>query len=199
MPTITLTDFVDVVQKSGVPKATKIAELKHRPDYSPATDFYKPLREAIQRMHQKGLGKATLDSVLTGLTHKAKLDNYPATIDGYKKWLGKKSFPWFDPEKDEFVSAGVAVSINPELGLELAGTRHLVKLYFKADPLAKARARLVVGIMEDTLRPLVGPNVAMSVLDIRRSKLHTGAGPDPLLTAMVHAELAYVASLWPSV
>ncbi|MEZ4253047.1 MAG: hypothetical protein R3B99_32975 [Polyangiales bacterium] len=38
---ISLTDFVDFAMESGTPKVTKVAEMKDRPDYQPAFDFYK--------------------------------------------------------------------------------------------------------------------------------------------------------------
>jgi hypothetical protein len=46
---VSLTDFVDIVSKSGTPKATKVAQVKKRGRYEPAVDFYKPLREKAQR------------------------------------------------------------------------------------------------------------------------------------------------------
>ena len=42
---ISLTDFVDIASKSGTPKATKVAQVKARPDYEPKFDFYRPIRE----------------------------------------------------------------------------------------------------------------------------------------------------------
>lgn len=44
---ISLTDFVDFVCKSGSAKLTQVKKVKYRDDYSPATDFYKALREGI--------------------------------------------------------------------------------------------------------------------------------------------------------
>ena len=47
MPQISLTDFVDIVSTSGTPKATKVKQVKYRPAYNPAIDFYKRIRDDI--------------------------------------------------------------------------------------------------------------------------------------------------------
>src|SRR5215813_13886081 len=53
MERVSLTYFVDFVLKVGTPKLSGVKELKeHRYDH--LTDFYKPLREAIIDMHEKG-------------------------------------------------------------------------------------------------------------------------------------------------
>ena len=90
MPQISLTDFVDIVSKSGRPKATKVIQVKERPEYEPAFDFYKPLREHLIETHRTGQSKDHLFAVLSTLTNKTKLTHYPQLINGYKKWWGKK-------------------------------------------------------------------------------------------------------------
>jgi hypothetical protein len=43
---ITLTDLFNIVQSTGMTKLSKIRKIKTR-EYSPASDYYKSLREAI--------------------------------------------------------------------------------------------------------------------------------------------------------
>lgn len=198
MPTLSLTDLVDVVSKSGTPKATKVATIKARPDYEPAFDFYKPLREAIVKLHQKSAPRSTLDDVLKAV-HVTKQDNYPEAIAGYKKFLGKKHPTWFEPARTEFSSSGIDVIVNPELGLGFGDAKHLVKLYFKAEPLTKPRVAVITGIMHAALGPKVATGVQMSVIDVRRGKLFSGLPPDSRLTATIGAELAYISYIWPLV
>lgn len=57
---ISLTDLVDVISKSGSPKATKVNQIKNRKPYHPTADFYKPLRDEIIRIHKEGLEKKLL-------------------------------------------------------------------------------------------------------------------------------------------
>ena len=196
MPRITLTDLVDVVMSSGVPKATKVAQIMSRGDYEPQFDFYKQLREAIQNLHQVGAPKSDLDKVKLQLSDKKKQGNYPDAIKGYKKWLGKKNVKWFKPPRDDLSIAGVDVSVNPELGLRINGDRHIVKLYFKADKLTKRRTDVITCAMEDALRSSVKPDDLMTVVDVRRGKHFSGAGPSTKLSGMLGAELAYIAYFW---
>ena len=97
MDAVSLTSFVDFVSKAGSPKLTVVKKWKTRGDYDPATDFYKPIREQIVDIdrHQRPLSR--LDDMLASLTHKTKIDTYPALIAGYGKWHSKNKSTWFEP------------------------------------------------------------------------------------------------------
>jgi hypothetical protein len=103
---------------------------------------------------------------------------------------------WVEPPSEIYSRHGVEVSVNPELGLEINGRRHLVKIYFKADPLSKYRVDIITHLMEVCLRPQVRAATTMSVLDARRAKLFSPSVPVPGLDAALGGELAYVAALW---
>jgi hypothetical protein len=199
MPRISLTDLVDVVSKSGTPKSTKVTQIKHRPPYSPATDFYKPLRDEISQIHASGLPKSALTKFGSSLSDPKKVANYPDAITGYQTWWGRKSITWFAPPSEIYSANGIDVSVNPELGLEFGGQRYLIKLYFKADSLAKSKVNLITHMMEIALRPKCAQSEVMALLDVRRSKLFTPTLPIAGLTSVVNAELAYIAALWPYV
>jgi hypothetical protein len=199
MHRISLTDFVDIVSKSGTPKATNVAKVKHRPGYEPATDFYKPLRNRITETHRNSLSITNLDKLLPTLSDSKKIKNYPAIVKGYSTWWGKKTLQWFEPFSDSFVQHEIAVSINPELGLVINGQPHLIKLYFKADPLTRNRIDIVTHLMEVCLRKHCQEGEVMAVLDIRNGKLFSPKVPIPSLSATLDAELAYIAALWPNI
>lgn len=199
MPKLSLSDVVDVISKSGTPKATKVTQIKNRPAYMPQTDFYKSLREGIASVHEKGKTKAALKEILTSQTDPKKMSNYPGAIKGYTKWWGNKKLVWNSTFSDVYSFMGVDVGVNPEIGLIIDGTPHLIKLYFKDDPLLKLRIDVVTALMETILGPNAESDCVMGVLDVRRSKLHCGSG-DPKIREknmkMVDAEMAYIASLW---
>lgn len=199
MPRITLTDFIEVVTKSGSPKATKVGQLKNRPDYAPATDFYKLLRDGLVALHKSSGSRADLSSLAKGLTDAKKMANYPPMVAGYKKWWGRKVLEWFEPSGETYTQFGIDVAINPELGLTINGQRHVVKLYFKADALTKTKADLIVTLMAHVLEPSEPDGTQFSVLDVRNSKLFTYASKGKNFKPMVDAELSYIASLWPYV
>jgi len=199
MPKISLTDFVEIVSKSGTPKATKVAQIKNRPQYDPRSDFYKLAREAITDTHQKGGAKSDLDAALSELSDPKKKVNYPDLVKGYKKWWGNKTLQWFKPPSAVFAAHGVDVSVNPELGLIVNGAPHLVKLYLKGEKLTKVRADIVTFLMQSQLAGAAPTGTIMSVLDVRNSKLISAGTPTPALSAALNAELAYVAAIWPNV
>ncbi|MCZ7664805.1 MAG: hypothetical protein M5U22_18630 [Thermoleophilia bacterium] len=198
MPRISLTDFVDIVSKSGTPKATKVIQVKNRPKYEPAVDFYKPVRDFIVDAHRTGEPKSILAAALDSITDPKKLGNYPDVVTGYRKWWGSKALVWFDSPAGIFGARGIEVVVNPELGLIVNGQRHLIKLYFKANALAKNRVDIVTHLMEFTLRSSCPRGEIMSVLDIRRAKLISPTVPIARLGPALDAELAYIAALWDS-
>jgi hypothetical protein len=197
MPKISLTDFVDVVTRSGTSKITKIAQIKNRPTYSPQADFYKAVRECIIEMHEKRLPKSHLSDMLAKLKDAKKVTNYPDIATGYIKWLGKKELKWFKPPHETFSAHDVDVIINPEVGLQIAGIPHIIKLYFKGESLSASKVQIVGHLMEVSLRPLCKKQeTRMSVLDTRHAKLFTPTVPVERLTAGLRGELAYIAAVW---
>ena len=115
---ISLTDFIGFVNKMGNAKLNHVKSIKDRPNYEPYMDFYKPLREAILKLHKKGQKKEVLDTVLEGLTDEKKRRCYPELIAGYKKFLGRKKLEWIKPPKKDWKIGGVTITVNPEIGLE---------------------------------------------------------------------------------
>jgi len=79
------------------------------------------------------------------------------------------------------------------------GTRYLIKLYLKADPLTKLRIDLITVLMETALRPTCKPGDLVAVLDVRNAKLFALSAAVKPTQAVVAAELAYIAALWPNV
>ena len=200
MPTLSLTSLVDIVSKSGTPKATAVRDTKAQlaVPYEPATDFYRGIREAIIEAHQFALGKRHVTAAAAAASGR-RIASYTAIATDYNGWWGRKAITWFAPPRASWGPVGSAfdVTINPELGLDVNGTRHVIKLYFKNEPLAKNRVDIVTHLMHREMGA-ANPGVEFSVLDVRRRRLHTivpPAGLDALLTA----ELAYVAALWPLV
>ncbi len=199
VPRITLTDLIEVVTKSGSPKATKVGQLKNRQAYDPATDFYKALREGLVSIHKRGGAKADLSGLTKMLADPKKLANYPPMVAGYKKWWGQKKLDWFVPPSEIYSHSGIDVALSPELGLKINGDPHVIKLYLKTDALTKTKADLIVTLMNHVLGPVQPPGMNFSVLDVRNSKLFTYSATGKNFKPMVDAELSYIASLWPHV
>lgn len=193
MSKISLTDFVDIVSSSGIPKVNKVLEIKNRDEYHPAFDYYRGIREHIIEVHRNSLPKTQIKQGVSKANHPNKVANYAEITDAYHSWWGKKNLLWFEPITGTFERHGVSVSVNPELGLEINGTKHLVKLYFKSDKLTKNRVDMITFLMSHCIKK-AGKGTAMSILDIRNKKLFTGSDTIDLNAALT-AELAYVSSL----
>lgn len=196
MPKISLTDFVDVVAKVGRPKATKVRQVQERPDYEPAFDFYKALREHIAEVHKTTAGKSAVSEVLATLTDPKKIGNYSDLVAGYRKWWGKKEIGWFNPPRGVYTAAGFEIIVNPELGLVINGERHVVKLYLKNEKLTKFKTEIIIDLLEHQLRSKVSPSDKFAVLDVRESKLFADGAHLPAALPIVNAEIAYIASIW---
>lgn len=198
MPEITLTSFVDFVSKSGTPKLTVVRRTlkQFEEGYGPEKDFYKRIREAIVDMHRSGKPLSEVSNILPGLTDKKKMANYPKLFQGYKKWTGWKGAQWFNPPSVSWQSGELNVRVNPELGLTIKSTPHLIKLYFKADALTKNRIDIITHLMAVTCGRRTPKGCVMGVLDIRRSKLFTPTVPIDELGTSLRAEAAYWMAAW---
>lgn len=195
MPDLSLTDFVDVAAKAGTPKLTKIREIKNRGDYEPAKDFYRILRTRIIEAHRDGLGKAHVRSALKATSDRKKHANYPAVIEPYCSWWGRKNLGWFSPPSAIWRRGAVRVSVNPEIGVQIGGESHAVKLYFKAEPLSQRKADVTIHLMASTLGG-GQDDPAVGLLDIRRGRLFVRTRTIPGIDAMVAGEAAYVEAVW---
>lgn len=197
MARISMTDFVDFVSSMGSPKATKVKQLKNRPQYHPAIDFYKILREGIANAHIQNRDKSSLVQILALLSDDKKTSNYSELIAGYTKWWGRKEIFWTGTESSLFSFNGVDISVNPELGISLNGQNYLIKLYMKSEPLNTYRVRVLTYLMEIALADSVPPGTRMAVLDVRNSKLFDNTvGDDPTLHAALVGEMGYISSIW---
>src|SRR5262245_27380872 len=179
MESVSLTYFVDFVLKVGTPKLSGVKEFKeHRYDH--LTDFYKPLREAIVDMHEKGKPDRALDEFLATLTDERKRRIFPQLVQSYRAWV-KPGMKWFTPPQTTLPVGDIEININPELGFEIDGTPYLVKTYFRGEPLAQKRVAIVVGLISSALGA-VRPGTVFGMLDVKNSRLHTiKAAPNPRL------------------
>jgi hypothetical protein len=143
--------------------------------------------------------KADLANLTRGLADAKKAANYPLMSAGYKKWWGRKTLNWFDPPGDTYSSSGIDVAVNPEIGLEINGERHVIKLYLKSDALTKVKADLIATLMHHVLSQSQSSGTEFCVLDVRNGKLFSYSLISRNFKPMVDAELSYMATLWPHV
>lgn len=194
---ISLTDFIDFVNKTGNQKLTQVRKVKNRPEYEPFADFYKPLREKIQFIHKNKLAKEELDEILNSLTDDKKRANYPDLINGYKKFWGRKKIKWFKPPFKNWKIGELEIRINPELGLEYNGQFYVIKLFFKDDKIQKSQFDQIITLMEYQLRSKVNePEIKFALLDIRKSKLYPQKDDSKELVPLLLGEAKSFVEIW---
>ena len=145
IPPISLTDFVDFVAASGVPKMTKVREIKYRPDYERMFDYWRILREGIVGFHaQEAKDKAKyFDDLLGEMTNGAKREGYRPLVANYKGYIGRKRFVSIPVPRHMVWKRGeLIVRVNPELRLNVNENPQLIKLYFKGVPLSKSKVAI---------------------------------------------------------
>ena len=197
---ISLTEFVDFVTKAGGPKLTVVREVKkrHAEGYDPKTDFYKKLRDGIVAHHAMGKPKAALDALAQGVTDRKKVVAYPIIIQGYKKFLGRKVVTWFaPPKKTTWEHGDLVVRVNPELGLQLNGRPHLIKMYLKKNQLRRLEVPSIMHLLQLVLSSK-SESRTLGLLDVRRGHLITADGFDPALTPLLQGEAASFATIYRS-
>jgi hypothetical protein len=196
---MTLTRFVDFALKTGAPRYTSLRETKRQiaKGYSPASDYYKQIREAIVAHHKDGAPISQFDAVAQNVDVPSKKENYAAIAAGYKSFLGRREMAWFPPPQGVWVSSGLRVSLNPELGLVIKDVSHVVKLYFKQQEPRKLEVKAILALMDAELQDAAS-RFRMGLLDVRRGKLITDVPTDPGLIALMQGEAAAIAAIWPS-
>ncbi|MBZ5715574.1 hypothetical protein [Nannocystis pusilla] len=190
---ISLTDFVDYVNRPSMTgKLAKVREIKHRGPYTTTSDLYRPLREAIIRTHAAGGDKWEIRVHLARSGVGGRYDNF---ADAYLGWWGQRRLEWFEPGWQIGSLQGLPVSVNPELGLEIDGRPHLIKLYFKEDALPHTHSDIAARLMARVLREQGPRDVAFAVLDVRRKRLLC-MQDRPDLDLLLDAEVAAFSALW---
>lgn len=121
---ISLTTLLDFAGKSGTPRLTCVREARARydEDYHPAKDYWRGLRNGIVGAHQPGGCLDDLASLPGRVTEAKAAALYAQGVAGYRRFLGRKSVSWFEPQAGAWVAHGLRVWLNPELGLLIDGT-----------------------------------------------------------------------------
>ena len=196
MESISLSYFVDFVLTSGTGKLTSVKQLKQGKDER-FTDFYRPVREAIVDMHEKGLDTGVLEDLLASLVDPREKRIFPKVVSGYKKFLRQGRTTWFEPPMRDYPLGPISVRVNPEIGLLIDGRPHAIKLYFRGDPLSPQRVMVVNQLLAHALGP-TWPGTVFSVLDVRRAKLYPYR-PKSEVVHLLRAEAASLSSLYAAI
>src|SRR5436190_2860965 len=198
MPKISLTEFIDFIGATGTTRLSRVRKAKCRGLYSPRFDHWKQLREAVVLYHDstEPLDKTKyFNGFLSSVTEDGRRKTYPPVIDNYKKFLGRKIIAGLSVQKAKWTHGELTISVNPELFLNIGGSRELIKLYFKADALTKKRSDLILTLMSAATPDNLNID-AVAVYDMKSNKIQKSASPNPDLMILVRAEAEAYLSIW---
>lgn len=195
---ISLTEFMNFVNKSGASKITVVASAKtnREEEYQIYKDYWLKFRESIKSIHREGLSKESLYSRLDDVCDDKKV-NYEAAINGYCKFWGKRKISWIQPPHKTWSHKDIRIELNPDLGLIIKEKTFYIKLFIASNGvLDKRHADLILTLMEKELRDKVETNSIFGVLDVKRGKLFEYKKTDTKLLYLLESEAESFESLW---
>ena len=187
---ISLTQFLNFATKPPEQQLTVVREIKkqHLEGYQVPPDCYKQFREAVVHMHKNGLGKGYLDQVASSQTEATRVKHYPELADGYKKFMGRKTLVWFEPQKGVWSCQELLVNVRPEIALVVNGQPRLIKLWLNDDQsLNKRRSELITHMMRLAI-PSLQDDCQPAVLDVRSARLFEIGKSDADLSVLLSAQ-----------
>ena len=192
---LTLSDFIKFAAASAEAKITKLRDVKRREEYTPATDFYHQIRPRLVDAARSG--RVPQRDELVGVPHEKKVRHFNAIAKGAVKWFkAQGEWEWVQPERTIWEVDELQVTVNPEIGMVLNGTPHLVKLYLSKDKLQQRRVQIVTHLMSKTMRDDVEPGTQFAILDVREARLFANPEVPRDLEALLHGEAAFINAIW---
>ncbi|MBN2642152.1 MAG: hypothetical protein JXR78_10890 [Victivallales bacterium] len=187
--TVSLTKFIDFVNTSGMPKMKVVEDYLSSGKYEPGKDFYKRFRDAAVDLHKEDLEVEYLEKVFNSLTDKKKRPHYAELNKGYRTFLKSRKISWFDPPSVICDATGLEISINPELGLIIGTTPHIVKMYMKQDKLTRSNVNMTITLMEIALSDCIDEDTVITILDVRNGRLYRASAKRDTEKIMMQLEL----------
>lgn len=192
---VSFTKFLDFVAQTGEPKATTALQAWRQSNtpYDPTRDYHKRVRELIVDF-SKTATEPDWEGFVAAQNPK-KQKNFKETIERFRSWRkSHKIALWFDPPRGEWKTDEFFVPVNPELGLELDGQRHAIKLFLNNTPLSKLKAQSGGLIMHSCLHHEAA-NVKFSIFDIKAGKFHTFGRATEKLEYLLIGERAHLSAM----
>jgi len=199
---ISLTEFMNFVNKSGSAKATVVNKSKNsrEDDYEHYKDYWLKLREKIRAVHKKSLPHNDLRDIVNDI-HPDRKNNYKEAVEGYIKFWKSRKIQWYNPPRKTWIVGEIRIELNPELGLAIKDKLYVIKLYTAAgSDIDKKHADLILNLMEKELRDKVGGSeVIFAVLDVKRGKLFENKNKDTSLYPLLNGEARSFETIWKSI
>jgi hypothetical protein len=199
---INATTFAKFCAATGPARITAVREAKPKYDkgYKQGPDYWKPFRDGFQDVMRRSATPTELKAVLNSEHVRPEWEaNYAEAIDGAIKWMGRKSIVMQSCKTAEWVSGDLVVKIKPEFAALINDKPHVVKLWLAVgDPLTKARADVMLHLLDKTHGRGVKSGATVGVLDVIRSKLFTPTRVVSGIEGLLRGEAASFVEIWRS-
>lgn len=194
----TLTDFINIVQSPGTTKFSKIKQIKHRV-YSPATDYYKSLREKIIDVISESEDIKQINLAVAA-AHANRREHYAAIASNMISWYAKqKNLSWLEPPRGYYKPNSIGIKVNPEIGFQDSdGKVSIIKLHMNKEALSKGKLEVAAYLFYTTLAPQCPPNTTFAFLDLHQGKLFPVKKLHDSGSIFLAAEIAYIEQIWGS-
>lgn len=137
--TTDLKSFVEFVYKAGLPRLTHVTHVINAPAYSPATDYWKPLREAVQE-HHNGNDDPNLFARALAAVDPRRHENHKRSGEAYLRWLRKWEHERVEPIRMSWKVGELEIKANPELSYHGRNGLILVKVNLNLNRVPKDQA-----------------------------------------------------------
>lgn len=195
---ISMTEFVNFINASGMARMTVVAnaKAKHEEVEGNPYDYWKDFKEEVKKQLRKQGSKEDLLELLESVRDEVR-PNYQEMVDGFLRFWKPSRMKWLKPVSHKATIGGIKLIVNPEIGVIWGNRKLMIKLYLKAnEKLDKRHADIVLTLMESELRERVDSDVEFAVLDVRRGKLFNYVNGDPRLKILLKAEGRAFSDLW---
>lgn len=173
---ISLTQFINVTSRvSTSAKISVIRKMKSDP-YSPATDYWKYLRDAIQEV---AAGRKPLDYILdvaTNISDEKKQENYLLDAKKFISFVKSNNVEFFIVGHATWkLNEDFVINASPEIGMKIDGQKYCVKIYYKvpnkSSKLTKRSAHSMLTMMYLSTKDFSDTDLNFALLNLQNGKI----------------------------
>jgi hypothetical protein len=197
---INTTTFADFCAATGPARVTVVREQKQKREagYKQGPDYWKPFRDGFKSHLSRGATPTELKTILNSEHVRPEWEsNYELAIDGAIKWLGRKDIVRRPCTTSTWSSGDLVVTVKPEFAAVINDELHIVKLWLHSgNALTKARADVVLHLLDTTHGRGVKSGATVGVLDVFKAKLFTPTRAIKGIDALLQGEAAAFVQIW---
>jgi hypothetical protein len=171
MPVIAFTTFLKCLASSTQEKLRQYALYDQPGGY----DFYTQLKRNASAVSSGSKRWDSAQAAIDSIAGDAERKHNRSAMTALRHWVERRNATLFDPPEGlaRSPNRGLTVRLNPELGVEFKGSRHVVALWAtKKPPLSTRVAGVGVKLLQDALAHGEFADCQFNVLDLRANRIY---------------------------